>query len=175
MICYRSKRTLMESVKDNREKVGSGRERLQILRQIWHLWGGRAGVVLVYSGYHSKIPQIWWLKWKKIYYYYFFSHNSGDYKFKIKVLVGFASSEVPLPGLQMFTLLLWASQVVLMVKNSPASVGDIRGFDSCVEKIPWRRARQPTPVFFPGESSWTEEPGGLQSMGLQKSWTQLSD
>ena len=22
---------------------------------------------------------------------------------------------------------------------------------------------------------WTEEPGGLQSMGLQKSWTQLSD
>ena len=23
--------------------------------------------------------------------------------------------------------------------------------------------------------SWTEEPGGLQSMGLQKSWTQLSD
>ena len=22
---------------------------------------------------------------------------------------------------------------------------------------------------------WTEDPGGLQSMGLQKSWTQLSD
>ena len=22
---------------------------------------------------------------------------------------------------------------------------------------------------------WTEEPGGLQSMGLQKSWTQLSN
>ena len=22
---------------------------------------------------------------------------------------------------------------------------------------------------------WTEEPGGLQSMGSQKSWTQLSD
>ena len=26
----------------------------------------------------------------------------------------------------------------------------------------------------PGESPWTEEPGGLQSMRLQ-SWTQLSD
>ena len=25
------------------------------------------------------------------------------------------------------------------------------------------------------EISWTEEPGGLQSMGLQKSWTGLSD
>ena len=27
---------------------------------------------------------------------------------------------------------------------------------------------QPTPVFFSGESPWTEEPGGLQSMGLQR-------
>ena len=27
-----------------------------------------------------------------------------------------------------------------------------RGFDPCVGKIPWRRARQPTPVFLPGES-----------------------
>ena len=25
------------------------------------------------------------------------------------------------------------------------------------------------------EIPWTEEPGGLQSMGLQKSWTELSD
>ena len=30
------------------------------------------------------------------------------------------------------------------------------------------RAWQPTPVFFPGESPQTEEPGGLQSMGLQR-------
>ena len=36
------------------------------------------------------------------------------------------------------------------------------------EIIPWRRAWQPTPVFLPGESAWTEEPGGLQTMGLQK-------
>ena len=31
----------------------------------------------------------------------------------------------------------------------------------------WMRAWQPTPVFLPGESPWTEEPGGLQSMGSQ--------
>ena len=37
-----------------------------------------------------------------------------------------------------------------------------------VMKIPWRRKWQPTPVFLPGESPWTEEPGGLQSMGLQR-------
>ena len=32
---------------------------------------------------------------------------------------------------------------------------------------PWRRAWQLTPVFLPGESPWTEVPGGLQSMGSQ--------
>ena len=35
----------------------------------------------------------------------------------------------------------------------------------------WRSAWQPTPVFLPGESPWTEEAGGLQSMGLQESDT----
>ena len=50
-----------------------------------------------------------------------------------------------------------------MVKNPPANAGDIMrcGFDPGVEKIPWRRAWQPTPVFLPGEIPWTEEPGGL--------------
>ena len=32
----------------------------------------------------------------------------------------------------------------------------------------WRRAWQPTPAFLPGESLWTEGPGGLQHMGLQR-------
>ena len=38
------------------------------------------------------------------------------------------------------------------------------GFD------PWvgRRAWQPTPVSLPRESPWTEEPGGLQSVGWQR-------
>ena len=35
-------------------------------------------------------------------------------------------------------------------------------------KIPGRREWPPTPVFLPGESPWTEEPGGLQSMGSPK-------
>ena len=48
------------------------------------------------------------------------------------------------------------------------------GLDPWVGKIPWRRARQPTPVYLPGESPWTEKPGGLQPMGLQN-WTWLSD
>ena len=42
-------------------------------------------------------------------------------------------------------------------------------FDPWVGKIPWRRKWQPIPVFLPGESPWTEEPGGLQSWGHKES------
>ena len=41
-----------------------------------------------------------------------------------------------------------------------------------VGKIPWRRAWQPTPMFLPGESPWTEEPCGLRSMGSQRDMTE---
>ena len=40
-----------------------------------------------------------------------------------------------------------------------------REFNPWVRMIPWRRAWQPKPVFWPGESPWTEEPGRLQSIG----------
>ena len=42
-----------------------------------------------------------------------------------------------------------ASQMLLVVKNPPANVGDIRdsGFNPWVGKISWRRAWQPTSVF----------------------------
>ena len=48
----------------------------------------------------------------------------------------------------------WASQVALVVKNLPPNAGDIRDTDSIPGsgRFPWRRARQPTPVFLPGES-----------------------
>ena len=62
-----------------------------------------------------------------------------------------------------------ASQVALVEKNPPADAGDARhGFSSWAGKIPWRRKWQPAPVFLPGKIPWTEEPGGLQSMGLQR-------
>ena len=47
---------------------------------------------------------------------------------------------------------LIASQEVLVVKSQPANARDIRDSNSGsvpgVGKIPWRRAWQPTPVFF---------------------------
>ena len=53
--------------------------------------------------------------------------------------------------------------------------GKRRRFDSWVWKIPWRKKWQPTPVFMPRESPWTEEPGGLQSMGSQRVGHDRSD
>ena len=56
----------------------------------------------------------------------------------------------------------WASLVAQTVKNPPAM------WETWVKKIPWKRAWQPTPVFLPGESSWTEKRGRLQSIGSQR-------
>ena len=47
-------------------------------------------------------------------------------------------------------------------KESVCNAGDLGWEDSL-----WRRAWHPTPVFLPGESPWTEEPGGLQSLESQ--------
>ena len=67
---------------------------------------------------------------------------------------------------------IWTSQVAPVVKNPPANAGDIRdaglipgmerspggGYDNPLHILAWR-------------IPWTEEPGRLQSMGLQKSDT----
>ena len=51
-------------------------------------------------------------------------------------------------------------------KESACSVGDLDL--TWAGKISWRRAWQLIPVFLSGESPWTEEPAGLQSIGLQR-------
>ena len=59
-----------------------------------------------------------------------------------------------------------ASLVAQMVKNLPAVLET--WVHPWVGKIPWRRAWQAPPVFFPGESPRTEEPGQLESIGSQR-------
>ena len=49
--------------------------------------------------------------------------------------------------------------------RDPGDVGLISGKKLIHAKIPWRRAWQPTPVFLPGESPWTEEPAGCSPWG----------
>ena len=53
-----------------------------------------------------------------------------------------------------------------MVKSPPAM------WETWVQFLGWEEPLEegmtPTPIFWPGESPWTEEPGRLQSMGLQR-------
>ena len=60
----------------------------------------------------------------------------------------------------------WTCLVAQTVKNQSAMLET--WVWSLGWKIPWRRAWEPTPVFLPGESPWTEEPGRLQTVASQK-------
>ena len=53
----------------------------------------------------------------------------------------------------------WASLMAQTVLNPP--VKQETWVRSLSWEDPWRRAWQPTPVFLPGESPWTEEPSKL--------------
>ena len=57
--------------------------------------------------------------------------------------------------------------------NPPAKAGDIMrpGFDFWVGKIPWRRAQQPTPVFFLGEPHGERSLAGCSPWGHTESDT----
>ena len=60
----------------------------------------------------------------------------------------------------------WAFLMSQMAENLPAM------WETWVQSLGWRDCleedMQPTPVFLPGESPWTEKPGGLQSVGSQR-------
>ena len=60
-----------------------------------------------------------------------------------------------------------ASLVAQLLKNPPACGRP--GFDPWVGKIPWRRERLPTPVFWPGEHQRSTEQAGSQGRWRQ-SW-----
>ena len=61
-----------------------------------------------------------------------------------------------------------------MVKNLPAmqemQVQSLK-IDSILEEDPLEKEMATHSSILAWEVPWTEEPGGLQSMGLQKSWT----
>ena len=74
---------------------------------------------------------------------------------------------------EIYHYLLGAPLVAQLVKNPPAM------WETRVRSLGWE---DPLEAGMASHSSvlawripWTEEPGGLQSMGVVKSWTQLSD
>ena len=65
----------------------------------------------------------------------------------------------------------WASQM-LLPRNPPANAGDMRlRFNLWVEKMPWRREGQPTPVILPGESHKQMSLAGYSLWGHKESDT----
>ena len=60
-----------------------------------------------------------------------------------------------------------------IVKNLPAKAGDMSLIPG-MGRSPGEVSNNPLQYCCPWEILWTEEPGRLQSMGSQKSWTQLS-
>ena len=67
----------------------------------------------------------------------------------------------------------WASLIAQLVKNLPAM--QETGFNPWVGKIPLEEEMATHSNILAWEIPWAEEPGGLQSMGLQKIQTILSD
>ena len=65
------------------------------------------------------------------------------------------------------------SQVALVVKIPPINPGDVGVVGSIpgLGRPPWRRAWQPTPVFFPGEYHGEESGGLCMVHSVAKSWT----
>ena len=65
-----------------------------------------------------------------------------------------------------------------VVKNLPANAGDAMQetqFQSLGWKDPLEKEMATHSSILALEIPWTEEPGGLQSIGSQKNWTRLSD
>ena len=62
---------------------------------------------------------------------------------------------------------------VSVVKNPPANTGDVGSIPG-LERSPGERNGNHSSILA-WEIPWTEEPGGLQSIGSQKSQTQLND
>ena len=63
------------------------------------------------------------------------------------------------------------SQVVLVVKNTPANAEDTRDgreFDSWFGKIPWRRKWQSTPALLPGEFHGQRSLAGYSPRGRKE-------
>ena len=71
---------------------------------------------------------------------------------------------------------IWAPQVVLVVMNLPANAEDVRDKDSILGwEDPLEEGMATHSSMLAWRIPWTEEPVGLQSVGLQTFWHDWSD
>ena len=92
-----------------------------------------------------------------------------DRMFYLGVMLWVVKTLTHLQGFLIYpmTCVLWGFPGGSDGKESTCSAEDL-GLIPRLGKIPWGRAWQPSSVFSPGESPWTEELGGLQSLGSQR-------
>ena len=74
----------------------------------------------------------------------------------LEILIQFLGWEDPLEKDRLPIQYSWASLVVQLVKNPPAT------WETWVGTIPWRREKLPTPVFWPGEFHGLYSPWGYK-------------
>jgi len=70
----------------------------------------------------------------------------------------------------------WSDQIVALASSSVESIclqGGRRGIDPWVGKMPWRRERLPTSIFWPGEFHWLYSPWGRKESDRTE-WLSLS-
>ena len=76
----------------------------------------------------------------------------------LEILIQFLGWEDPLEKDRLPIQYSWASLVVQLVKNPPAT------WETWVGTIPWRREKLPTPVFWPGEFHGLYSPWGYKEL-----------
>ena len=94
-----------------------------------------------------------------------FFHQMSGQLVKLLLITHESAYSQPLPSLSLsrLGLPLWLNWLRIRLQWGRP------GFDPWVGKIPWKRERLPTPVFWPAEFH------GLYSLWVTKSWTQLRD
>ena len=65
-------------------------------------------------------------------------------------------------------MVVGASQVTLVVKKPPANTGEVRDSGSILQEDPLEKDMATHSSILPWRIPWTEEAGGLQSIGLQR-------
>ena len=72
----------------------------------------------------------------------------------------------------MFNFIKWRQGFPAGTSGKETCMPILENWETRVRSLDWeeplRRAWQPTPAFLPGESPWTEGPGGLQFIGSQR-------
>ena len=88
--------------------------------------------------------------------------------FTFRILMGFFFFFAFKPLIHLEFILLYSVRNDSVGKESTCNAEDASSIDPWVEKIPWRRKWQPTPVFLPEKSHGQRSLGGCRPWGYKE-------